>query len=108
MVNAPVYDQQGRFHAGLAPIGTKLSDMTGGFELFNMRALKQILARGIVSRGPLFRAEIKAFAKGTKISKVPIRYSAPSHGVGAGRVERRVRGIVSTFRDSAAQRSLII
>lgn len=36
-------------------LGTKLSDMTGGFELFKADALKIILEENICSRGPFFQ-----------------------------------------------------
>ena len=60
-------------------LGTRLTDMTSGFELFTRKALEAILARGIVSRGPFFQTEIKAFAHRFNICEVPITYTSPSH-----------------------------
>ncbi len=59
-----------------ALLGTRLSDMTSGFEIFTHSALDEILRRGITSRGPFFQTEIKAYAHGYKISEVPIQYNA--------------------------------
>jgi dolichol-phosphate mannosyltransferase len=79
-------------------LGTRLSDMTSGFELFRREALEQILARGILSRGPFFQTEIKAFARKMNICEVPIRYSSPSHAVGNAALKDAVGGLLRLFR----------
>ncbi len=63
-------------------LGTKLKDMTSGFEMFTRTALQQILTRGIKSRGPFFQTEIKAYCRNLRIAEVPIQYRAASHNVG--------------------------
>ena len=62
-------------------LGTKLHDMTSGFELFTHDALQEILKIGINSRGPFFQTEIKTYAHKFKITEVPILYQAPSHNI---------------------------
>jgi dolichol-phosphate mannosyltransferase len=62
-------------------LGKRLSDMTGGFELFSRDALSQILERGIVSRSPFFQTEIRAYARRFRITEVPIKYKAASHHI---------------------------
>ena len=57
-------------------LGTKLSDMTSGFELFTRDALVKILQKGILSKGPFFQSEIRAFAHQFRIIEVPIDYNA--------------------------------
>jgi len=57
-------------------LGTKLHDMTSGFELFTHDALTAILNKGITSRGPFFQTEIKFHAHQFKIAEVPIQYNA--------------------------------
>jgi dolichol-phosphate mannosyltransferase len=42
-------------------LGTKLSDMTSGFQLFRRDALEMVVNRGIVSRGHFFQNEIKGY-----------------------------------------------
>ena len=68
-------------------LGTKLHDMTSGFQLFTRAALQQILGRGIRSRGPFFQTEMKTYARRLKIAEVPIRYRAASHQVGGSQVK---------------------
>jgi dolichol-phosphate mannosyltransferase len=63
-------------------LGTHLTDMTGGFELFTHEALEHVLDRGIRSRGPFFQTEIKVHCRDLKIAEVPIHYDSSSHVVG--------------------------
>ncbi len=62
-------------------LGTKLKDMTSGFELFSAEALRMVLDKGIRSRGHFFQTEIKAFCRGPRITEVPITFSCPSSNV---------------------------
>lgn len=62
-------------------LGTKLKDMTSGFEMFSRRTLEGVLDRGIKSRGPFFQTEIKTYCRNLRITEVPIQYRAASHDV---------------------------
>src|SRR5829696_7786760 len=62
-------------------LGTRLSDMTSGFELFTRGALEWALDRGITSRGHFFQTEIKAHGHGLRLAEVPIHYRAASPSV---------------------------
>lgn len=55
-------------------LGTNLSDMTSGFQLFRRDALRDILANGLLSRGPFFQTEIKYYARKLSAVEVPITY----------------------------------
>jgi dolichol-phosphate mannosyltransferase len=62
-------------------LGTKLSDMTSGFELFSRAVLEDVLRRGVNSRGHFFQTEIKAHCHGLRVAEVPIHYRAASDSV---------------------------
>jgi dolichol-phosphate mannosyltransferase len=62
-------------------LGTKLSDMTSGYEMFSTNSLESILEEGIYSTGPFFQTEIKAHAHKFRIKEVPILHSSPSHNI---------------------------
>ena len=64
-----------------ALMGTKLKDMTSGFELFSRTTLEHVLAKGIHSRGHFFQTEIKINCRDLKIVEVPIHYRAASNSV---------------------------
>ena len=58
-----------------ALVGTRLSDMTSGFELFSRNSLQMVLDRGIQSRAHFFQTEIKYYCRDLNIAEVPITYS---------------------------------
>jgi dolichol-phosphate mannosyltransferase len=62
-------------------LGTRLKDMTSGFELFSRAALEEVLEKGINSRGHFFQTEIKAHCHRLRIAEVPIHYRAASNSV---------------------------
>jgi dolichol-phosphate mannosyltransferase len=59
-------------------LGTRLSDMTSGYELFTRQALQMVLDHGIQSRAHFFQTEIKVFCRRLNCAEVPISYSHPS------------------------------
>jgi len=62
-------------------LGTKLKDMTSGFEMFSRPALQQVLDKRIHSRGHFFQTEIKVHCRRLPIAEVPIHYRAASDSV---------------------------
>jgi dolichol-phosphate mannosyltransferase len=62
-------------------LGTKLSDMTSGFELFSRPVLQNLLDKGINSQGPFFQTELKTYCRGLRWTEVPIQYRAASHNI---------------------------
>jgi dolichol-phosphate mannosyltransferase len=81
-----------------ALLGTKLKDMTSGFEMFTRQALEQVLERGIVSRGPFFQTEIKVYCRNLRIAEVPIQYRAASHNVGKQALKDSFNNLWRLFR----------
>jgi len=62
-------------------LGTKLKDMTSGFEFFTADTLQKVLDKGIRSKGHFFQTEIKAHCSRLRIAEIPIEYSSPSQAV---------------------------
>ena len=73
--------------------GTRLRDMTSGFELFSRRALEMVLARGIQSRAHFFQTEIKFYCRNLNITEVPITYRAASPSVGQSSLKDAFRNL---------------
>jgi len=63
-------------------LGTRLTDMTSGFQLFTRDALAGIVRRGIRSRGPFFQTEMKTYIRKLNVVEVPIQYRTPTHAIG--------------------------
>lgn len=62
-------------------MGTRLQDMTSGFEFFSRKAMARVLDKGIMSKAHFFQTEIKTHCRVFKCVEVPIHYSAPSNSV---------------------------
>lgn len=78
-------------------LGTKLHDMTSGFQLFTREALEKIVAKGIESRGPFFQTEMKTYARRFKVAEAPIRYRAASHNVGSKHIKDAFKNLWRLF-----------
>lgn len=81
-----------------ALLGTKLSDMTSGFQLFTKPALEAVLEKGIRSKGPFFQTEMKTHCRGFRISEVSIQYDAGSHSIGREALSESFRHLWRLFR----------
>lgn len=79
-------------------LGTRLSDMTSGFELFSRPVLQQVLDKGIRSRGPFFQTEIKTYCRGLRWAEVPIQYRAASHNVSNASLQDAFSNLWRLFR----------
>lgn len=62
-------------------LGTRLTDMTGGYELLRADAARRILDRGIRSRAHFWHIEVKFHARDMATVEVPISYCSPSPSV---------------------------
>ncbi len=79
-------------------LGTKLHDMTSGFELFTRDALVWILDQGVYSNGPFFQTEIKTHAHKLKIIEVPIIYSNASHNISNQAISDSLSNLLRLFK----------
>lgn len=79
-------------------LGTKLKDMTSGFEMFTRDALQKVLDKGIQSRGHFFQTEIKAYCRDMRIIEVPIHYRAPSQNVNTSVLIDAFKNLFRLFR----------
>lgn len=73
-------------------LGTRLKDMTSGFEIFTREALEEVLRNGIYSKSPFFQTEIKVHCRNRRIIEVPIQYRGASHNIDG-------RTVMDSFRN---------
>jgi dolichol-phosphate mannosyltransferase len=64
-------------------LGTRMRDMTSGFECFSRAALAKVLERGVNSRAHFFQTEIRLMMHEVRWTELPIRYTNPSKSVGS-------------------------
>jgi len=86
-------------------LGTKLDDMTSGFELFTRDALKKILDKGIMSKGPFFQTEIRFHAHSLNITEVPIQYRATGQTTKSNYLSDSLGCLWMLFRQKISQES---
>jgi dolichol-phosphate mannosyltransferase len=84
-------------------LGTRLSDMTSGFQLFSRAALEGVLANGIRAKGPFFQTEMKTSCRRLRVAEIPIEYSAGSHRVGQRAITESLITLFRLFRRRLAR-----
>ena len=72
-------------------LGTRMHDMTSGFECFTLDALRFVLDTGVSSRAHFFQTEIRSMMHRWKWVEVPIDYAAPSSAVGRAQLLESIR-----------------
>ena len=83
-------------------LGTRLSDMTSGYQMFQHKALQRVLDRGILSRGHFFQTEIKVHCRDTNFMEIPIHYRAPSNSVTSAAVTDAFARLFDLFKQRLA------
>jgi hypothetical protein len=91
----------GTFLANLL-LGTRMKDMTSGFECFSRRAMRLVLDRGTKSRGHFFQTEIKFMLRSWNWMEVPIHYKNPSKSVGTNSLKDAFRNLWALFKKADA------
>ncbi len=79
-------------------LGTRMHDMTSGFECFSRNAMEYVLRRGVQSRGHFFQTEIRYSLRDWAWQEVPITYSCPSKSVGQSQVTESFRILWKLYR----------
>jgi dolichol-phosphate mannosyltransferase len=81
-----------------ALMGTKLKDMTSGFQLFSRASLEYVLAKGIQSRGHFFQTEMKIHCRNLRTVEVPIHYRAASERVNQSVIKDSLKNLWRMYR----------
>jgi dolichol-phosphate mannosyltransferase len=72
-------------------LGTKMHDMTSGFECFTRKTLHLVVDEGVQSRAHFFQTEIRARMHDLKWTEIPIHYNSPSSSVGKASLSEAFR-----------------
>lgn len=62
-------------------LGSKMHDMTSGYQGFHAHIVKQFLDRGLLSKAHFYQTELRYLLRKTRFSEIPIHYRAPSPSV---------------------------
>jgi dolichol-phosphate mannosyltransferase len=82
-------------------LGTRMHDMTSGFECFSRKAMEYVLRRGVESRGHFFQTEIRYSLQDWAWKEVPISYACPSKSVGQSQVMESFRILWKLYRSKS-------
>jgi len=88
-------------------LGTRMTDMTSGYECFTAAALEHVIERGVRSRAHFFQTEIRAMLHDWGWVEVPISYCNPSTAAGMGPIREAVRNLRLLRQDLRAERSRV-
>jgi dolichol-phosphate mannosyltransferase len=87
-------------------LGTRMRDMTSGFECFSRRAMEHVVSRGVASRAHFFQTEIRYMLRGWKWVEVPITYQSPSEGVSGGTITEALKNLWKLRQQGKAEARL--
>lgn len=82
-------------------LGTRMKDMTSGFECFSRPALEAVLATGVRSKAHFFQTEIRYMMHQFKWVEVPISYSCPSKSLGGDSIQDALKCLWALRRQRA-------
>ena len=89
-------------------LGTKMYDMTSGYQGFHARIVKKILDYGLLSEGHFYQTEIRYLLRESKFSEVPIHYRAPSPSISKKSIYNSINTLMFYFFMRLTLKSRII
>lgn len=78
-------------------LGTRLSDMTSGFQGFHADIIGRIIACRLLSTAHFYQTELRYLLRNEKHAELPICYKAPSPRVSRGAVVNAIRVLLHYF-----------
>ena len=72
-------------------LGTKLQDMTSGYQGFKRSIVKQILDHGLLSKAHFYQTEVRYLLRKKSFIEIPIHYKAPSPSVSQGALKDSIK-----------------
>lgn len=79
-------------------LGTRMRDMTSGFECFTRDALAKVVVAGVQSRAHFFQTEIRTQMHEVRWIEIPIHYHSPSQSLGRTSLAEALRVLWSMYR----------
>jgi len=75
-------------------LGTRMSDMTSGYQGFHSNVVKSFLEYGLKSKAHFYQTELRYLLRNTRYKEVPIHYRAPSPSVS----EKAMKNSLEVFK----------
>lgn len=78
-------------------LGTKLKDMTSGYQGFHRDVIEKLLQYQLLSKGHFYQTEVRYLLRNRRIFEVPIHYQAPSPRVSGSSVKNAYMTLFKYF-----------
>ena len=105
MQNLPLYrrilSQGGTFLSNFV-LGTKLKDMTSGFEAFQREVMEQMNLDQVLSKGHMYQTEMRFYCRKCKTVEVPIHYVGGESSLKSSSVTEALRLLFQLKENEAA------
>ena len=89
-------------------LGTKMYDMTSGFQGYHRDILGKILNHKFKSRAHFYQVELRYILRKTRYAEIPIHYRAPSKRVSKGAIKNAIYVLLHYYLKRLAFRPLSI
>ncbi len=78
-------------------LGTKMFDMTSGFQGFHAGIVEKFLACKLLSKAHFYQTELRYLLRKTRYSEIPIHYRAPSPSVSSKAISNSISVLLHYF-----------
>ena len=79
-------------------LGTKMFDMTSGFQGFHRNVVEQIINYPFLSRAHFYQTEMRYLLRKYRFAEIPIHYTAPSKSVSQKAIKNALSTLLYYFR----------
>ena len=79
-------------------LGTKMFDMTSGFQGFHRNVVGQIIAYPFLSKAHFYQTEMRYLLRKHRYAEIPIHYTAPSKSVSRKAIRNALASLLYYFR----------
>lgn len=89
-------------------LGTKMYDMTSGFQGFHADIVKKFLEYELLSKAHFYQTELRYLLRKTRFAEIPIHYRAPSPSVSKKAIYNSLNVLLFYFMRRISRKSVII
>ena len=89
-------------------LGTKMYDMTSGFQGFHADIVKKFLEYELLSKAHFYQTELRYLLRKTRYAEIPIHYRAPSPSVSKNAIFNSLNVLLFYFMKRISSKSFII
>jgi dolichol-phosphate mannosyltransferase len=89
-------------------LGTKMFDMTSGFQGFHANIVEKFVSYKFLSRAHFYQTELRYLLRKTRYAEIPIHYSAPSPSVSKKAIYNSIDVLLHYFLCRLKSKALVI